>query len=297
VSPYENHPQPAPPAQGPGVMSYILLGGVIALVGSNVFMFLEIDKMKQELARTQEGMDKEFVRVKESSQATSRAARERAEQLKEELDAARRQASMAAGQAKVDAQKHADEVAKKLEAEQAKALRAATEETKAEAARAVTEAKAEAAKGIGEVKTEVGAVKTDVASTKSELDKTIAGLKRAQGDLSDQGSLIATNSKELSALKALGERNFVEFKLSKTKQPQRVGDIALMLKKTDQKKNRFTVEIVADDKRTEKKDRSINEPVQFYTSKARQPYEIVVNEVGKDLITGYLSIPKVLNAR
>ena len=71
----------------------------------------------------------------------------------------------------------------------------------------------------------------------------------------------------------------------------------LTLKKTDQKKNKFTIELVADDKRVEKKDKSINEPLQFYTSKARQPYEIVVNEVGKDIIVGYLATPKVQNVR
>ena len=80
--------------------------------------------------------------------------------------------------------------------------------------------------------------------------------------------------------------------LAKTKQPQRVGDITLLLKKTDPKKNKYTVEVMADDKLTEKKDKNINEPVQFYTSKARQPYELVINKVQKDLIVGYLSTPK-----
>jgi hypothetical protein len=150
---------------------------------------------------------------------------------------------------------------------------------------------------IGEVSTEVGTVKTDLSSTKAELEKTIASLKSVSGDLGVQSGLIATNSKELAALKALGERNYFEFNLGKTKQPQRVGDIMLQLKKTDQKKNKYTVEITADDKRVEKKDKGVNEPVQFYTSKARQPYEIVVNEVKKDVIVGYLSTPKVQTGR
>ena len=83
-----------------------------------------------------------------------------------------------------------------------------------------------------------------------------------------QSGLIATNGSELAALKLRGERNYFEFKLGKTKQPQRVGDITLLLKKTDPKKNKYTVEVMADDKLTEKKDRNINEPVQFYTAKA-----------------------------
>ena len=150
---------------------------------------------------------------------------------------------------------------------------------------------------IGEVSKEVTTVKGDVASAKSEIDKTIADLKRVTGDLGVTSGLVATNGKEISALRALGERNIFEFKLQKTKQPQRVGDISILLKKSDEKKNRFTIDLVADDKRVEKKDKSINEPLQFYTLKARQPYELVVNEVKKDLIVGYLSTPKVQQTR
>jgi hypothetical protein len=112
-----------------------------------------------------------------------------------------------------------------------------------------------------------------------------------------QSGLIATNAKELAALKALGERNYYEFNLGKTKQPQKVGDVFIQLKRTDPKRNRYTIEILADDKKVEKKDKTVNEPVQFYTSKARQPYEIVVNEVRKDVIVGYLATPKVQASR
>jgi hypothetical protein len=108
-----------------------------------------------------------------------------------------------------------------------------------------------------------------------------------------QSGLIATNAQELQALRRLGERNYIEIKLGKTKDRQRIGDITLLLKKTDPKKNKYTVEVMADDKLTEKKDKNVNEPVQFYTSKARQPYEIVINQVQKDMIVGYLSTPKV----
>src|SRR5207244_3489132 len=104
-----------------------------------------------------------------------------------------------------------------------------------------------------------------------DLQKTIADLKTTRGDLGVQSGLIATNSSELAALKRLGERNYIEFKLGKTKDRQRVGDITLLLKKTDPKKNKYTVEVMADDKLTEKRDKNVNEPVQCYTSKARQP--------------------------
>ena len=154
------------------------------------------------------------------------------------------------------------------------------------------DAKATEAK-IGEVNAEVGTVKTDVANTKGELEKTISDLKSVKGDLGMQSGLIATNRKEFDALVARGDRNYFEFNL-KTKTPVKVGDIALLLKKADNKKNRFTVEVTADDKKVEKKDKTINEPIQFLVAKGgRTPYEIIVNEVRKDAIVGYLSTPKV----
>ena len=88
-----------------------------------------------------------------------------------------------------------------------------------------------------------------------------------------------------------------EFTVAKAKTPQRVGDISILLKKTDQKKNKYTLEVTADDQKVEKKDRGINEPVQFYTSKAKQPYEIVVNKVEKDTLVGYLATPKEQSGR
>ena len=135
-------------------------------------------------------------------------------------------------------------------------------------------------------------VKTELGSTKAELQKTIANLSKVTGDLGVQSGYIATNGKELAALKRLGERNYFEFSLGKTKQPQRVGDITLQLKKADPKRNKYTVDVMADDKKYEKKDKNMNEPVQFYVAKARQPYELVVNEIKKNQIVGYLSTPK-----
>jgi hypothetical protein len=108
-----------------------------------------------------------------------------------------------------------------------------------------------------------------------------------------QSGLIATNSKELSALRAIGDRNYFEFNMTKDKNMQRVGEISMRVTKVDTKKNKYTLELIADDKKVEKKDKNVNEPLQFYVAKARQPFEIVVNEVRKDQIIGYLSTPKV----
>jgi hypothetical protein len=144
-----------------------------------------------------------------------------------------------------------------------------------------------------DVTADVSNVKTDLGNAKSELEQTVANLKRVTGDVDSHSSLIATNGKELAALRALGEKNYFEFTLPKSKSPQKVGDIMVQLKKADVKRNRYTIEVTADDKKVEKKDKGVNEPVQFYTSKSRQPAEIVVNEIRKDTIVGYLAVPKV----
>jgi hypothetical protein len=267
----------------------ILFGAVIALIAANIYLFVQLDHTRTDMAKMKDDLLTEIGGVKETSHVSSQTARKNIESLQEELAAARQAASSAAGQAKVEATRHADEVARRLAAEQARATQAVRGE--------ISEVRQTTTEKIGAVSTEVGNVKTDVASTKTELDKTIADLKRVRGDLTDTGSLVATNGKEIAALRALGERNIFEFRIAKSKQPQRVGDVMIQLKKANPKHNRFTIEVVADDKKTEKKDKNINEPVQFYVAKARQPYEIVVNEVRKDQIVGYLSTPKVQNNR
>jgi hypothetical protein len=285
-------PGTAPPPPGGGIKFPILFGAVLALVGSNVYQYVQMDKMKTEISKTKESLLTEIASAKETSAVTAQTSSRRVDSLKADLAAAQHRADSLVGQAKLEAQKHADEVAARLQSEQQKASAALKGEiSQVSAANLETEAK------VSAVKTDVGAVKTEVDNTKVELDKQIANLKRVQGDLGDQGSLIATNGKELQALRMLGERNFFEFKLAKAKAPSKVGDIQLLLKKTDPKKNRFTVEVLADDKTVEKRDRTVNEPIQFLTSKAKQPYEIVINNVGKDVISGYLATPKVTNAR
>ena len=145
---------------------------------------------------------------------------------------------------------------------------------------------------VTDVKTDVGGVKTDVAKTQSDLATAVGQLQSMQGDLSGHTSLIARNHDELEVLKHKGDRNFYEFTLVKG-QRKPVGTVSLELKKADSKKSRFTMTVYSDDKSYEKKDRNLNEPLQFYGGKDPALYEIVVNSVSaKNTVTGYLSVPK-----
>jgi hypothetical protein len=274
----------------------VLAGAVIAMLAANVYLYMQIDVLKTEMSKLRESVATEVANLRENSTATTATHRKSLDTLKSELDEARRQAAMNTNRSKADAQKYADQLAKELAAEQKRQEQQVASQF-TEVKTEVTKVDSNANAKITEVNGEVVNVKNQVASTKSELDKTIGDLKKVTGDLGVQSGYIATNGKELAALKRFGERNYFEFNLAKTKTPQKIGDITVMLKKTDQKRNKYTVEVYADDKRTEKKDRNINEPVQFYVAKARQPYELVVNEVGKDVVKGYLATPKDQIAR
>jgi chromosome segregation ATPase len=285
--------QPAPPGEsGWNLKVAVLFGAVIALLAANIYLFVQVDRVRTDLAKFRESTLTEIATLREASSVTAASNRKHLETMKEELEAARRQASMAVGQAKIEALKRAEQLNAAVVDEQKRQEARMTSQISE-----VREATTEASSKIGEVKTDVTAVKGDVAATRADLDKTIAELKRANGDMGVMSGLIATNGKELSALRQLGERNYVEFDLKKTKAPQKVGDIALLLKRADSKKHQFTIDVIADDKRIEKKDKTVNEPVQFLVAKARQPYELVVNEIRKDQIIGYVAIPKVLQGR
>ncbi|MBT9330073.1 hypothetical protein [Paracidobacterium acidisoli] len=141
------------------------------------------------------------------------------------------------------------------------------------------------------VKTDVGGVKTDLGQTKTELQTAEAQLQSMKGDMGVQSGLIATNHDELEILKHKGDRNYYEFTLDKNHR-KAISTVGLELKKADTKHNRYTLEVYADDKKIEKKDRGLNEPVQFYTGKGNMLYELVVNSINKNQVQGYIATPK-----
>src|SRR5882762_7484776 len=145
---------------------------------------------------------------------------------------------------------------------------------------------------IAGVKTDVGGVKTDVASTKADLEATKAKLASTIGDLGMQSGLIAHTRDDLEVLKHKGDRNYYEFTLLKGAKPQPVATVSLQLKKADVKRGKYTMNVTADDRTIEKKDRNIAEPIQFYSGRDHLLFELVVWSVDKNKATGYLSTPK-----
>ena len=136
---------------------------------------------------------------------------------------------------------------------------------------------------------DVKTVDTKVVGVKSDLEATRDDLKMAR---SEMGTLIARNHDEIDQLRRLGEREYVEFTIAGKNKPQKVGNVTVELKGVNEKRNQYSVAMTVEDKRFEKKNRALNEPILFYTSGTHQAEEVVINKVGKDKISGYLSIPK-----
>ncbi|MBV8831456.1 MAG: hypothetical protein JO108_19775 [Acidobacteriaceae bacterium] len=281
-----------PSPSAPNWKMPLVAGVLVLLAASNIFLFIQLDHLrtenKNDMSKLTQQLNGAIEKIRIDSSEEVQRSTKRVEALQSALAQSRRAAQAAVGQAKVDAQKRVEDLQQKVATEQ---------QAQQQAIAAVKQTADTATTQLASVSTDVGTVKSDVATQKTQLEQTIANLKRATGELDSHASLIATNANELKALRELGERNYSEFTITKSKKPTRVGDVTVELRKVDAKKNRFTILITADDKTVEKKDRTLNEPIQFYTLKAKQPDEIVVNQVKKDTIIGYLATPKVQNGR
>ena len=132
-------------------------------------------------------------------------------------------------------------------------------------------------------------VDTKVTQVGADLNSTKEELKMAK---SEMGTLIARNHDEIDQLRRMGERDYVEFTIAGKNKPQKVGNVTVELKGVNERKNQVNIAMTVEDKRYEKKNRAINEPIFFYTSGTRLPEELVINKVGKNQISGYVSIPK-----
>jgi len=129
----------------------------------------------------------------------------------------------------------------------------------------------------------------DVTGVKNDLDTTKNNLQMAR---SEMGTLVARNHDEIDQLRRMGQRDYFEFTVTRKAGAQKVGAVQVELKDTNLKKNQFTINVLADDKNFEKKNRSVNEPIFLYTGGSRQPLELVINKVSKSTASGYLSVPK-----
>ena len=145
---------------------------------------------------------------------------------------------------------------------------------------------------VTNLNTDVSGAKASIADTQTDLASTKAQLQRTMGDAGVMSGLIARTHDELEVLKHRGDRTYYEFTLQKGAKPTLLASIKLQAKKVDDKHSKYTMIVSADDREIEKKDKSLDEPVQFYTGKDPVLFEIVVNNISKNQVSGYLSTPK-----
>jgi hypothetical protein len=275
----------------PFIIAGLTAGLVVALAGDG-YLLMRSNDLKQDIARVDEGAHSQISKLSEAT--TGRIDEQQKawdDFVAQKVKGVNDSATAAIRRARADAEKKSEELSRQI-AETHTAVASELSELKDTTTSKFTEVSTD----VDHVKSNVENVKSTAAATQTQLDGTVADLRRAIGDMGVMSGLIATNSKDLDALRALGERNYYEFKVSKNG-TQKVGDVMLSLKKSDAKRNRYTVDVLADDRHVEKKDKTINEPIQLYVGGMSQPYEIVVNQVNKDQISGYLSTPKMKIAR
>jgi chromosome segregation ATPase len=270
-----------------GIIAALGIGLLLAL-GGDAYLLSRSNNLDTQVAQVKQDAQAQIAKLSDTTTDLLQQERQQLQALNDDVSGKYDTANSALRKARNDAKKASEELSTKI-SEQQKAVGEELGQLK----EATTSATSKLNEDVTGVKTDVGAVRTDLSATRTDLDKTGADLKRAIGDMGVMSGLIATNSKDLQTLRELGERNYFEFDLEKGAMTKKVGDMTLTLKKADPKRNRYTVAVAYDDKTVEKRDRTINEPVQLYTSKSKQPYEIVVNQVKKDGVVGYLATPKV----
>jgi hypothetical protein len=230
---------------------------------------------------------------KEAMAAAQADATKKDQALAEEIDNANSRIADLKGQLDVTSQKlgltedelaHARTLAQSIKKDQ--------ESSDSQLRQQIGAVQADTTTKIGQVSTQINGTQTDLNATKADLEDTKTKLTSMKGDLGVQSGLIATNEQELDQLKHMGDRDIFDFTLTKTKLPQHVGPIQVQLTKIDAKHFKYTINVVADDKNIPKKDKTVDEPVQFYVSGAKSPYEIVVFGLDNNQAKGYLSTPK-----
>jgi hypothetical protein len=284
-----------------GLTAILAIIAFAGLLAAQVYTFTRLRSAESKLTAIESrqsevrgALDGEIGKMRESQAAADAEQRKSIEAIRDEVSKAQRRGP--AGRVKDDTSQRVEALARRVEVNESKLKQ--QQEVGARVVAEVSTLKQTAGQSnVASVAAEVKQIQTEVAGTQGQVEKIIADLKRTTGDLGVMSGLIATNTREIDALKQLGDRDYIEFTLYKRKDPIKLGDVSVLLKKTDAKANTYTLELQANDRKLEKKDKTANEPVQFYVGRERQPHELVVNEVGKDMIVGYLAIPKAAQER
>jgi len=266
-------PNPAPEPQASrfdksSILMYVLLAAAVIYVAASLYLIYGLKNRIVALEQKQQDLEATQADLTDRLHATST-------EFKQQLSAATGETQQAIAARAAELEKAQKAAAARLAAEQR------------QQGQQIAAVNGE----VSSVKTDVGSAKTDIQKTQADLATTNTKLEQTMSDVRAANGLIAHNASELDVLKHRGDRNYYDFTLQKGARTP-VSTVSLQLKKVDPKKSRFTLNVIADDRTIEKKDRTVNEPLQFYTGRDHMLYEVVVFNADKNSITGYLSTPK-----
>lgn len=263
----DNPERPAAPQQSP-ILKYVLLGLAVVYVAASLYFMYGL---KTRL----DALDQKQIALNDAQQQLNARLHSTSSEFREAL-------SSEVGLTKQELAKRAADLERQQKLSEAKLT--AEQKQQGQQLQAVNSE-------VSGVKGDLGGARTDIQKTQADLAATNQKLERTIGDLGVQSGLIAHTAGELDILKHKGDRNYYDFTLHKGARTP-VSTISLQLKKVDPKKSRFTLNVMADDRTIEKKDRTVGEPLQFYTGRDRLLYELVVFSANKNTVTGYLATPK-----
>ncbi len=277
------------PESSPKRKSVLVAGLIVFLLLGNIYLLSRVNRLQIETANVESTLQDQIASLQERASIQAGKAHRDLDALREELATVRKKT---ASDASTTARRESDRVAKHVSQQQRQQQEQFFGEL--QDVRATTD----------RVKSEVTGVQDDLFDVKADLDETKSialftesELEDTKGNVGQLRERVEGNQSAIAVLRKMNERDRIGFRLSKSKEMQKIANVQLRLRKTDVKQNKYTLEVLSDDRRVVKKDKNINEPVQFYADNAWQPYEIVITSIAKDQVMGYLSKPKVEMAR
>ena len=267
--------------------AFITIAGAAAvLFAADAYLMRQIREFSQDVIRMERSTVRDLGGIRQEAAAANDAHHGGIEALAAELVAARYETAAAAGDARTDAERYAEQLAKRVvesrrierrwvdtELTNVRKVMDAADESTRRLARELREARAASAT--------TRTANAGAATRESLFLSDIDALKRIAADHRD----------ELAARQASAACDIFEFAIRKTGKPKELAGVSVLLLRADSKGSRYSVEIVAGGRKIEASNRTAYEPVRLYTG-ARAPLELVVNEIRKDEIRGFISVPR-----
>jgi hypothetical protein len=269
-------------ARASGKVEIALAAAAVVLLGAGAHLLHGIHGLRQDTVRVERTIAAGIAALRETAARASDAQYEAAAVLAKDLDATHGETATAARAAQTETQRYAELLLRRTAREHRDQIERVDEELSR--ARAASHAVDQASRQLGDAR-------SDLAATRGGAGAVETDLARVATDLEALRIAARSNRAQLAALRASAERRVFEFRVRKPAQPAEVAGIAILLRTADPKRNRYSVDLIADGLRTEQRDRTLQEPVRFYASRSRVPCELVVTEIGQDEVAGYVAVP------